>query len=106
MTFQIQDITEVLASAIWEDSSGTSVPHEVTDLIAEALNATAAMIRGWTDDGDVPDLADQAQAAVDTLNSGILSAASAEASVSAASSVAMSLRRVISTVRARAASSA
>ena len=106
VTFQIQDITEVLASAIWEESSGTSVPHEVTDLIAEALNATAAMIRGWTDDGDVPDLADQAQAAVDGLNSGILSAASGEASVSAASSVAMSLRRVISTVRARAGSTA
>jgi hypothetical protein len=106
ITFQVQDITDVLASTIWEEHAGTTVPPELTDELAAALTATAELVRGWTDDGDVPGLTDQAQAAVDGLSSALQATASHDDSVNATASVAMSLRRVIGTVRARAGSTA
>lgn len=106
VTFQVQDITDVLASVIWEERAGTTVPPQLTDELAEALKATGALVRGWDNRENVGDHLDQAQAAVDVLSSALHAAASEESSVNATASVAMSLRRIVGVVRGRAESEA
>ena len=101
MTFRVQDITDVLASVIWEERAGTTVPLELTDELAGALSSTADLVRGWDAD-DVDDRLERAQAAVDALSAALRAAASENASVNATASMAMSLRRIIGTVRRRA----
>ena len=101
MTFQVQDITDVLASVIWEERAGTSIPVGLTDELAGALTSTADLVRGWGAD-DVGDRLERAQGAVDRLSSALRAAATEDASVNATASLAMSMRRIIGTVRGRA----
>ena len=100
MTFQVQDITDVLASVIWEERAGTTVPPEVSEELAAALSATAHLVRGWDAD-DVGDRLERAQAAVDALSSALRAAATEDVSVNATASMAMSMRRIVGTVRRR-----
>ena len=101
MTFQVQDITDVLASVIWEEHAGTTVPLELTGELEAALASPAPLVRGWEHD-DVGDRLERAQAAVDALSAALRAAASQDSSVNATASMAMSLRRMIGTVRRRA----
>lgn len=98
VTFQVQDITDVLSSAIWEERAGTSVPPDLAQKLAGGLASTAALVRGWDDGERLPQLVDEAQEAVDGVSSALRAAAAREASVNATASVAMSLRRVIGIV--------
>jgi hypothetical protein len=98
VTFQVQDITDVLSSAIWEERAGTIVPPDLAEKLAGGLAGTAALVRGWDDDERLPQLLDEAHAAVDDVSSALRAAAAREAPVNATASVAMSLRRVIGIV--------
>jgi hypothetical protein len=102
VTFQVQDITDVLSSAIWEERAGTSVPSDLTEHLAEALEATATLLQGWDDGDGLPELLERAHSAVDGVSAALRAAASREASVNATASVAMSLRRIIGIVSRRA----
>ncbi|MFJ5957499.1 aromatic acid exporter family protein [Paenarthrobacter sp. NPDC092416] len=100
LTFHVQDITDVLASVIWEENAGTSIPESVLDHLSEALEGTALVIEQWRD-GDTGQLERQlaeAKEGVAELGDAITHAAAGDASVNAAASVAMSLRRIITAV--------
>ncbi|KHL00972.1 membrane protein [Sinomonas humi] len=100
LTFQVQDITDVLSSAIWEERAGTAVPPELTGELSVALRASAAVMRAWGED-DVEAPLDEAEQALDVLTRGFADVISRGVSVNATASVAMSLRRAVQIVRRR-----
>ncbi|WP_334170444.1 FUSC family protein [Sinomonas sp.] len=102
LTFQVQDITDVLASVIWEERAGTTVPPELTRELGAALRAAASVVRAWGED-DVEGPIEAAQEALAVLSTGFADVISRDASVNATASVAMSLRRTVQIVRTRAA---
>lgn len=100
LTFQVQDITDVLASAIWEERAGTTVPPELAPELGTALRASSKVVRAWGED-DVEGLVEEAEEALAVLSTGFAEVISRDASVNAAASVAMSLRRTVQIVRNR-----
>jgi uncharacterized membrane protein YgaE (UPF0421/DUF939 family) len=101
-TFHVQDITDVLASVIWEKDAGTVIPPEIVDELAAALDSVAVLIRHWSQPEELPAYLADARDAVGKLGSAVTRAASQEAPVNAGASVAMSLRRIISVVAGKA----
>jgi uncharacterized membrane protein YccC len=100
ITFHVQDITDVLASVIWEEDAGTVIPEGVPPDVAEALVDVAAAIRQWRH-GDAEDFKsslEEARDSVAALSETLTEAAASQASVNATASVAMSLRRIITVV--------
>ncbi|MCI0140861.1 hypothetical protein KNN17_04640 [Arthrobacter bambusae] len=100
LTFHVQDITDVLASVIWEEDAGTVIPEGVPPHLAEALVDVAVAIRQWRH-GDAEDFKSSLEAARDSvaaLSGTLTEAAADQASVNATASVAMSLRRIITVV--------
>lgn len=100
LTFQVQDITDVLASAIWDKGAGTAVPTALADALADALDGAATVLRGWGED-DVEDRLAEAEHAVEVLTSQFGEVISRDEPLGATASVAMSLRRIVEIVRAR-----
>lgn len=100
-TFHIQDITDVLASVIWEENAGTVIPPEIVDDLSVALASAADLIAHWDDPEAVPASLAETRDAVEKLSDAVAHAASRQAPVNAAASVAMSLRRIISVVATR-----
>jgi hypothetical protein len=100
LTFHVQDITDVLASVIWEEDAGTVIPEGVPPNLAEALDDVATAIRQWRhgDSGDFRDALDEARDSVAALSDTVTEAAAGQESVNATASVAMSLRRIITVV--------
>lgn len=101
-TFHVQDITDVLASVIWEKHAGTFIPPDLIDDLSGALDSTAGLIGHWNEPDQIPDLLERTRDAVEKLGESVAEAASRQAPVNAAASVAMSLRRIISVVSNRA----
>lgn len=100
LTFHVQDITDVLQSVIWEEDAGTVIPDGVLENLSEALEAVAGAINEWRN-GEARRLKDrmaEAKERVAGLGDAITEAASGQASVNAAASVAMSLRRMITVI--------
>ncbi|MFJ4172272.1 aromatic acid exporter family protein [Paenarthrobacter sp. NPDC089714] len=97
LTFHVQDITDVLASVIWEEGADTVLPEGVLSHLAEALESVAAVIDKWRNDQarELEDQLTDARDRVQALGDAINEAAAGQASVNAAASVAMSLRRMI-----------
>ncbi|MCH6471659.1 FUSC family protein [Sinomonas terrae] len=100
LTFQVQDMTDVLSSAIWEERAGTAVPPELTGELSAALRAFSGVMRAWGED-DVEAPLGEAEEALDVLTRGFADVISRDASVNATASVAMSLRRSVQIVRTR-----
>ncbi len=100
LTFHVQDITDILASVIWEENAGTVIPEGVPPNLAEALEGVAAAIRQWRhgDSEDFKSALDEADDRVAALSDTITEAAAGQASVNATAAVAMSLRRIITAV--------
>ena len=100
LTFHVQDVTDVLASVIWEEDAGTVIPEGVPPNLAEALEDVAEMIRQWRhgDAEDFKNALDEARDSVATLSETVTEAAAGQAPVNATASVAMSLRRMITVV--------
>ncbi|MFF1830035.1 aromatic acid exporter family protein [Paenarthrobacter sp. NPDC058040] len=97
LTFHVQDITDVLASVIWEEGADTVLPDGVLGNLSEALESVAAVIEQWRngEDRDLQNRLDKARDRVAALGDAVNEAAAGQASVNAAASVAMSLRRMI-----------
>jgi hypothetical protein len=100
-TFQVEDITDVLASVIWEEHAGTAVPPELAPELAQALAATAEVLRGWGESDAVDEQLDQAQAANDALARAFHDAATRKAPVTATAAVGLALSRIVRAVRDR-----
>ncbi|MHC6223076.1 FUSC family protein [Arthrobacter sp. MMS24-S77] len=100
LTFHVQDITDVLASVIWEENAGTVIPEGVPRNLSEALEDIASVIGQWRN-GDAEDFKSslaEAKDSVEALGESVTEAAADQASVNATASVAMSLRRIITLV--------
>lgn len=100
LTFQIQDITDVLASVIWEEDAGTVIPEGVPTNLSQALEDVSVVIRQWRN-GDAKDFEGslaEARDSVEALGDSVTEAAASQWSVNATASVAMSLRRIITLV--------
>ena len=109
LTFHVQDITDVLASVIWEKGAGTVIPDSVLSTLSGALESVAAVIEGWRsgeagndEAGDLEKRLDEARERVAALGDAITEAATGQASVNAAASVAMSMRRMITVMSSQA----
>ncbi|MBP2268102.1 MULTISPECIES: FUSC family protein [Micrococcaceae] len=100
LTFHVQDITDVLASAIWEKDAGTVIPDAVVGNLSEALEATAAVIDHWRDaeNGELANRLARAKDSITALSNAVAEAAADQSSVNAPASVAMSLRRILTVV--------
>ncbi|MEZ2390891.1 aromatic acid exporter family protein [bacterium RCC_150] len=100
LTFHVQDITDVLASVIWEKNAGTVIPEGVPGNLAQALEDVAALVREWRhrDAEEFNHALDQARASVAALGDTLAEAADGPLSLNATASVAMSLRRIIKVV--------
>ncbi|MCZ9884787.1 FUSC family protein [Arthrobacter sp. B2a2-09] len=100
LTFHVQDVTDVLASVIWEEDAGTVIPEGVPPNLAKALEDVAAAIRQWrhADAEDLKSALDEARDSVAALSDTLTEAAAGQVSVNATASVAMSLRRIITVV--------
>ncbi|GHG39497.1 hypothetical protein GCM10012320_00200 [Sinomonas cellulolyticus] len=101
-TFQVQDVTDVLASVIWEEHAGTTVPAELTPELAGALSATAEALR-TIDDPDALDAAlDRAQEALDVLSGSYHEVAARQTSVTATAAIGLALSRILRIIRSHA----
>ncbi|MDO5862722.1 MULTISPECIES: aromatic acid exporter family protein [Paenarthrobacter] len=103
LTFHVQDITDVLQSVIWEEGAGTVIPDSVLSNLSEALESVADVIDRWRSDEE-PELEpalSEARDCVAGLGDAINEAAAGQASVNAAASVAMSLRRMITVLSSK-----
>ncbi len=100
LTFHVQDITDVLASVIWEEDAGTVIPEGVPPNLADALEEVATAIRQWRhgDSEDFKNALEEARDRVAALSETVTEAAAGHASINATASVAMSLRRIITVV--------
>ncbi|GAB3285100.1 hypothetical protein GCM10027449_29750 [Sinomonas notoginsengisoli] len=100
-TFQVQDITDILASVIWEERAGTTVPAELTPELANALTSMAEALRRWdgTESPAVP--LDQVQESIDALNGSYHQMAAREMSVTATAGIVLALSRIARIIRAR-----
>ncbi|MGO4590449.1 FUSC family protein [Paenarthrobacter sp. 2TAF44] len=100
LTFHVQDITDVLASVIWEEDAGTVIPDSVLANLSEALEAVSRVIDQWRggDDEELKSHLAEAKDSISELGDAVTEAAAGQASVNAAASVAMSLRRIITVV--------
>lgn len=99
LTFHVQDITDVLASAIWEKDAGTVIPDgAVTQALSGALENTAGLVDAWREDRVDAERLKEAKESVGQLSQAVREAAAGQASVNAAASVAMSLRRIITVI--------
>ncbi|WP_347109135.1 aromatic acid exporter family protein [Paenarthrobacter sp. S56] len=97
LTFHVQDITDVLASVIWEEGADTVIPDGVRSHLPAALESVGDAIDQWRngEDRELGNSLAEARERISALSSAINEAAAGQASVNAAASVAMSLRRMI-----------
>lgn len=101
-TFQVQDITDLLSGLIGEDDESSGIPAGVAPGLAEALSATADVLRAWGESDSLPDVLVRAEGAINAVSGTYHEAASAHgARVSVAASVSLSLNRIIRLVRGR-----
>jgi len=100
LTFHVQDITDVLASAIWQEGEGTDIPDAVVAPLAEALDSVASVVDHWRDaeNGELANRLARAKDSIGALGDAVAEAAAEQAPVNAAASVAMSLRRILTVV--------
>ncbi|MCR1162078.1 MULTISPECIES: FUSC family protein [Micrococcaceae] len=100
LTFHVQDITDVLASAIWERDAGTVIPDAVVGYLSDALESTALVIDHWRDgeSDELGTLLTEAKDSISALSDAVAEAAAGQSPVNAPASVAMSLRRILTVV--------
>jgi uncharacterized membrane protein YgaE (UPF0421/DUF939 family) len=96
VTLYVEDMTEVLATAIWTSPEDMPVPAELADQLSEAMLACGEAVETW-DAGT--DEFSEAKDAVRRLQIDMNSAASPDSPVDVTASLAMSMRRILRTVR-------
>ncbi|UXM91870.1 FUSC family protein [Paenarthrobacter sp. JL.01a] len=100
LTFHVQDVTDVLASAIWEEGAGTVIPDTAIKPLSDALESVAAVVDHWRDEGsgELSNSLAHAQDSINALSDAVTEAAAQQSPVNAPASVAMSLRRILTVV--------
>ena len=96
VTLYVEDMTEVLATAIWTHPEDMPVPDEFADQLSEAMTATGEAVEAWDADTEEYSLAREA---VRRLQIDMNSSASPDSPVDVTASLAMSMRRILRTVR-------
>ncbi len=99
VTFHVQDITEVLADAIWGTPELTPVPAELCTPLSGALTATGSLLRAWQE-ADAVEALPVAEAALEDVAGRYQRLGSPRKPVGVAASVTMSLHRILRIVRA------
>lgn len=96
VTLYVEDMTEVLATAIWTSPADMPVPDQLADQLSEAMLACGEAVETW--DADSEEFS-AAREAVQKLQIEMNSAASPDSPVDVTASLAMSMRRVLRTIR-------
>ncbi|MDJ0354977.1 FUSC family protein [Paenarthrobacter sp. PH39-S1] len=99
VTFHVQDITEVLADAIWGTPELTPVPAELCTPLSGALRAAGSLLRTWYE-VDADEALEEAEAALEDVSGRYHRLGSPQKPVGVAASVTMSLHRILRVVRA------
>ncbi|NJC22184.1 uncharacterized membrane protein YgaE (UPF0421/DUF939 family) [Arthrobacter pigmenti] len=97
IAFHLQDMTEVLAGAIWRSPEATPLAPALVKPLGDAMSRTAKAIEDWDPEGQAMT---DAEATLEELMRSIDTEASAQSRVQATASLGMSLRRILLTVRA------
>lgn len=97
IAFHVQDMTDVLAGAIWRSPEATPLPPALVKPLGNAMSLTADAVNDWDPEGSAMT---DAESAVEELMRQINSSATAENRVQATASLGMGLRRILLTVRA------
>lgn len=96
VTLYVEDMTEVLATAIWTSPEDMPVPGELSGQLSEAMLACAEAVETWDSDTDEYR---EAHDAVRRLQVDMNTAASPDSPVEVTASLAMSMRRILRTVK-------
>ena len=96
VTLYVEDMTEVLSTAIWTSPEDMAVPGELAEQLSEAMTATGEAVEAWDAGGEEYETAREA---VRQLQIDMNSAASPDSPVDVTASLAMSMRRILRTVR-------
>ncbi|MDK1359177.1 aromatic acid exporter family protein [Arthrobacter sp. zg-Y1219] len=97
VTLYVEDMTEVLATAIWTSPEDMPVPAELAEPLSEAMTACGEAVETWDADSEEHT---QARDAVRRLQIEMNTAASPDSPVDVTASLAMSMRRILRTIRA------
>ncbi|WAP53032.1 hypothetical protein OL239_08030 [Arthrobacter sp. ATA002] len=96
VTLYVEDMTEILATAIWTNPEDMPVPAGLEDQLSTAMLACGEAVETW--DADTDEYA-HAREAVRQLQIDMNSSASPDSPVDVAASLAMSMRRILRTVQ-------
>ena len=96
VTLYVEDMTEVLATAIWTLPKDMPVQDKLSEQLSEAMLACGEAVEKW--DADTEEYA-QAREAVHKLQIDMNSHASPDSPVDVTASLAMSMRRILRTVK-------
>lgn len=97
-TLYVEDMTEVLADAIWHHPHEVRVPAGITDCLAEGLLSAAAAMEAWDQDSNEYR---EALAALERLGEDIAREAARGEPTEASAALAMGLRRILRMIAAR-----
>ncbi|WP_146070490.1 aromatic acid exporter family protein [Arthrobacter sp. 08Y14] len=96
VTLYVEDMTEVLATAIWTSPKDMPVPEQLSEQLSEAMLACGEAVENWDADSEEYSAA---RDAVLKLQTDMNTAASPDSPVDVTASLAMSMRRVLRTIR-------
>ena len=96
VTLYVEDMTEVLATAIWTSPEDMPVPSELADALSEAMTACGEAVESWDPESEEHV---RARDAVRRLQVDMNTAASPDSPVDVTASLTMSLRRILRTIR-------
>ncbi|MCC3265316.1 FUSC family protein [Arthrobacter gengyunqii] len=96
VTLYVEDMTEVLATAIWTSPKDMPVPGQLSEQLSAAMLACGDAVENWDADSEEYSAA---RDAVLKLQNDMNTAASPDSPVDVTASLAMSMRRVLRTIR-------
>ena len=96
VTLYVEDMTEVLATAIWTSPEDMPVPDTLAGQLSEAMLACAEAVESWDDEAEEYTAASEA---VQRLQIEMNTTASRDNPVDVTASLAMSMRRILRTIR-------
>ncbi|MFC8302720.1 aromatic acid exporter family protein [Specibacter sp. NPDC057265] len=102
VSFYVRDLSEVLASAIWEGPLQLRLPPELSSPVADSLSAVAEILLTWDEGDPLEPVFAAAHESLDHLNQAIAaSPPSQTASVAPGAAVALDLRRLLQALESR-----
>lgn len=96
VTFYVRNLSELLASAIWEGPLQLRLHDELREPVAQSLGATAEILRSWEEERVDAEVFNAAWQTLSHLKDAVASLPSSEAT-----SVALDIRRIVQTLKRR-----